>query len=102
MFFLFRCVFWLGLVFHHLPWADGARPADDARALAAGAVAATSRLAGTQARDACLAAPGACMGAAGVAIAVSRSSLTRADARPEWRDPRARHARADLRATRVR
>lgn len=103
MFFLFRCVFWLGLVFYHLPWADGARPADQARDIVAEIGAATTRMAVEQARAACVSTPRACLETAtGAMGAASRSSLTRDDAQPTWRDPGERHARADLRGARVR
>lgn len=105
MFFLFRCAFWLGLVFYHLPWPGGAAPVEDARALAVQLGATSSHAFAAQAQAACGANPTQCLAlaAAGAsrATGASRSSLTNEDMRPDWRGDKARSARADLRSTAV-
>lgn len=105
MFFLFRCVFWLGLVFYHLPWPGGAAPVEEARALAAQLGATSSHALAAQAQAACGAHPTQCLAlaasTAGRAAGASRSSLTQDDRQPDWRGGAIRSARADLRSTAV-
>lgn len=85
MFFLFRCAFWLGIVFYHLPWPGGVQPAEQARAALAELNAAATKTIAERAQSACLNAPRDCAAAAAKlardAPTPSRASLKNADLR---------------------
>jgi hypothetical protein len=57
MFFLFRCVFWLGLTFALIDWPEGPSPAPDPAALAQAA----SQAAAQEIAARCAANPQACL-----------------------------------------
>lgn len=102
MFFLFRCVFWLGIVFYHMPWSDGARPAQDARAALSDLGVSAAKSLADQAQAACVKAPRDCLAAAAKlgadAPSPSRSSLRDDDKRPEWRGAAQKQAQINLRS----
>ncbi len=76
MFFLLRCVFWLGLVFHAMDWG-GVGPAVASNAVlgavARSAVVGAVTSVGPAVRDLCLAKPGGCLALVTGASAAGRA-----------------------------
>ncbi len=85
MFFLFRCLFWLGLVFSHIAALEGT----DAGALVRQSALAAGRQATEAAGRKCASAPETCLALAAQAArsssGASRDTLSSGDRIPAWR-----------------
>jgi len=85
MFSLFRCLFWLGLVFSHIAALEGT----DRAALVRQTALAATRQATEAASKKCASAPEACLALAAQAVrsgpAASRDTLNSGDRIPAWR-----------------
>jgi hypothetical protein len=96
MFFIARCIFWLSLVYAHLPAQDGASrgaafmdmAARHADAFTRQAAASAAAQAGAAATDLCRRNAGACahvaLEAAGLGGKAPVDTLTAADRQPRW------------------
>ncbi|MDB5649979.1 MAG: hypothetical protein JWL62_1499 [Hyphomicrobiales bacterium] len=85
MFFLIRCIFWLGLVFSALPWNGEEVRADVATGVQNASVALTNKVQSVCQRD-----PASCLQHAAQATkvmsaATSLNTLTRGDLAPAWK-----------------
>lgn len=95
MFFLLRCIFWLGLVFSHLPW-DG----EALRQELSGPAASVGAAAADKVQSLCLKDPAACAKHAhevgrALGVGASQNSLLPGDLAPVWKGgakPASRHA----------